>query len=326
MKRVLFVGGGRRVSLARRFKKHGFDVVGYEIDPNCPLMEEGYVYKGRSWNDPEIEDDLLNLMLTDNISIAIPLMDAATVVLSKIKGQAANQGTHIPTSSVKANEICLNKKKFENKFGKRDFYPSVQNQNNGQVIAKPVRGFAARNIKTMEWRTYHQLIDLNDRTSNQEGIDLKEQLQQDEIIVQRYIANGKEISVDAYFNKAGKMIDAVPRQRLEIQGGEIVKGITLSRDKDYGTIELTRLIGEEIGLIGPICAQYVVDPKDQKAYVMEINARIGGGLPLSLEAGFDIIDMMKREYLENEELKPQQIPWKEGLGMCRYFLETFYAQ
>lgn len=59
---------------------------------------------------------------------------------------------------------------------------------------------------------------------------------------------------------------------------------------------------------------------------MEINARSGGGVILSLEAGFNMIDLLKREYVDGETIEPRDYDWKTGFGMVRYFSEHFYEE
>jgi len=295
--RVMFVGGGRRVSLAKRFITAGFEVFSYETEKKCPVSSVATVVEGKKWTDPSVEQHILDTFYSYGIDVAIPLQDHATVVLSRI-AQLTN--AKIPTATETINNMCLNKRVFEQQLKDYDFYPSITNSCK-KVIIKPKFGFASKGIKVVE---RSDLADVGD-----------------DFVVQRFIDSGYEISVDAYFNKNSKMIDAIPRRRLEIQGGEVSRSITLDRNA-FGVLETTKLVGEKFGLVGPACVQYIVD--DNKAFIMEINARFGGGVILSLEAGFDIVDLIKKEYVDNVECLPMNYGWKENFGMVRYFQEYFY--
>jgi carbamoyl-phosphate synthase large subunit len=297
--KVLFVGGGRRVSLANRFIAGGFDVLAYETDVRCPVASIGEVIQGKKWNEAGIEEDLLNVFSERKIDIAIPLQDAATTILSRISNKTF---TKIPTASEETNSLCLNKTLFEKKLCNEDIYPSVEK--NCDVMIKPVFGFNSKGIKRISYYDYS-------RGEYDE-----------EVVAQKFIDGKREVSVDAYFNRDAKMVDAVPRWRVEVQGGEVSKSTTMRRD-EFGLIEITRKIGEQFGLIGPTCCQYIIDNND-KPFIMEINARFGGGVILSLEAGLDMVSIIKNEYIEGITYPPRNHNWKESFSMVRYFQEYFY--
>ena len=171
-------------------------------------------------------------------------------------------------------------------------------------MIKPTFGFNSKGIKQVSYNEYEKL--------NNDG----------SFVAQRFIAGKREVSVDAYFNKNAKMVDAVPRWRVEVQGGEVSKSTTMNRNA-FGLVEITRTIGEKIGLIGPTCCQYIIDHNDIP-FIMEINARFGGGVILSLEAGLDMVDIIKNEYIEGIVYPPMDHNWKENFSMVRYFQEYFY--
>ena len=298
--KVLFVGGGRRVSLAKRFISEQFEVFSYETDKNAPISTVATIIDGKSWADIDIKNHILEICKNEKIDLAIPLQDHATVVLSEIVKDAAKNGTQIPTASLEANQMCLDKKKFEEQLKEYDFYPKYT-KDCKKVILKPRFGNSSKGIKVL---------------SNDGIIDCGE-----DNILQKFIEGGEEISVDAYFNKNSKLIDAVPRRRLEVQGGEVSKSITLNRNA-FDVVEITKKVGEKFGLVGPTCCQYIID--NNQAFIMEINARFGGGVILSLEAGFNMVDLLKKEYINNRNCSPIKYDWKTNFSMVRYFQEHFY--
>ncbi len=305
--KVLFVGGGRRVSLAKRFSKAGFSVFAYETDINCPIAEIAQIIDGKRWADPNLKKHLLEICQKYNIKVLIPLQDAATTILSQMKEDLQAIGSFVPTSSEATNEFCLNKSVFHNKLVGSIIYPSPSGDLNEKVIMKPIFGFNSKGLVVTDYKSY-----LDNKIEN----DSK-------YVVQAYVENGQEISVDAYFNRQGKMIDAVPRLRQEVQGGEVSRSKTLPRDS-YGVVDWVRQIGEEHGVVGPTCCQFIISP-DGKPFIMEINARFGGGVILSLEAGLNMISLIKREYVQNHQIEPMKYNWRENFSMVRYFKEHFYA-
>jgi len=129
-----------------------------------------------------------------------------------------------------------------------------------------------------------------------------------------------EYTVDAYFNKQGKMVDAVPRIRTRVAGGEVIESTTVIKPK---LNQFTREVGEELGLIGPICAQYIVD-NENRVYIIEINARFGGGTVLSMEAGLPIIPLLHYEYDAGKTVNYRVGSWKNGLTMKRVLKDFFF--
>ena len=60
---ILFLGGGKRVSLAQRFIKAGkqlnlkTNVFAYELEKDLPFKCIGKVIQGKKWKDDHIYDD-----------------------------------------------------------------------------------------------------------------------------------------------------------------------------------------------------------------------------------------------------------------------------
>ena len=79
---------------------------------------------------------------------------------------------------------------------------------------------------------------------------------------------------------------------MEVRSGEVVKSRTV---KDQSIIDETIKVIEALnklkdekgnGAIGPLTIQFFKTDKN-KIYLLEINPRFGGGVPLSLECGAD---------------------------------------
>ena len=293
--RILFIGGGNRNSLADHFIKYGAEIFAYEYDINAPIKTVATIITGLMWADADINDDILSVCDRNNIDLVIPLQDAAVKIVARLPLNA-------PVSNEYVSGVCLDKKLFGDwaMDNIKYCYPAVTEVTK-TVIDKPRCGFASRGIQI--------------KPAYESGIK--------DMARQAYV-DGTEYSADAYFNKPGELIGAVVRKRLIIKGGEVTKSETIDRDTEvYNKIfDIIRDVGQKMPLAGPFCFQFIED-KDKAVFIIEINARFGGGSILSLEAGFDMVKFIVDEYIDLKPVIPNN-NWKEGLGMSRYMVETFY--
>lgn len=294
---ILFVGGGRRVSLGNRFRQHGCNLFAYELDINSPINTVSKIIQGLTWKDPDIKDHLNNVCEQNNIHLVIPLQDEAVGICCSLQ-------TECPASKTAA-KVCYDKLEFAHYMGNFKEYPKTLQFS--QVILKPRFGCNSKGIRI---ETYNN--GLHEINTNRD------------IIWQQYI-EGSEYSVDCYFNKNSQLIDYLPRKRVAVQGGEVIQSTTINRDsKIYDNIgKFLRNSFNNIVPIGPYCIQFIVD-KYENIFIIEANSRFGGGVILSLEAGFDIVKLLLQEYIDGDALQEVMPVWKEDFSMSRYFVETFY--
>jgi carbamoyl-phosphate synthase large subunit len=143
-----------------------------------------------------------------------------------------------------------------------------------------------------------------------------------EIVVQR-VAPGVEHTIDVLADRTGRCVCAVPRRRLEVRAGEVSKGVTV---RSAALQDLAARVCEALpGAYGALNVQVFVDgdvDEPDDLAVIEINARYGGGFPLSLEAGADFPRWMLEELLG---LPSTSSPdgWRSGLVMLRYDAAVF---
>ena len=294
---VLFVGGGRRVSLAKRFLAKGCRLFSYEVDTNCPISEVALIIPGLRWKDPKLQNHLQDTCENYDIKLVIPLQDEAIPLCCGLMARCP--------ASLEAARICFDKKAFENFLGGYSEYPIPHPAYNGRIIAKPRFGFNSRGISIIDCIEGYS----GDREST---------------VFQRYI-EGTEYSVDCYFNQDSDLVGYVPRQRIVVQGGEVIQSTTIHRSnplyEKFG--EFIARAFRRIGAVGPYCIQFIEN--NGNIYVIEANARFGGGVILSLEAGFDIVTLILADYIWGFKTTPKGTPsWKESFSMTRYFSEHFY--
>lgn len=295
--RALLIGAGRRNSMIDLLRKSEIEVICYEISDLVPVSINSKIIKGLKFSDSNIKKDIIEKINDNNIDICIPFMDEIIPILSEIKDTNELKCVFL-CASIEASEICFDKIKFqiwmEDNFP--EYYPSPKKL---PKIAKPRFGFSSKELIFIE--NDNQLSNI-DRTK---------------FVIQKRLI-GKEYSSDAYFNRYGKFVDCVVRERLRTAGGEVISSITLYNEKIY---QACKLIGEKLKLEGPTCFQFIIEDDEPK--ILEINSRFGGGCILSIESGLDMISLIKKDYFELDFFY-RPLSWKKNLLMERYFSETFF--
>jgi carbamoyl-phosphate synthase large subunit len=135
--------------------------------------------------------------------------------------------------------------------------------------------------------------------------------QRADLLVQEFI-RGPEFTVNVFVDDAGRCRSIVPHFRREIRSGEVSKAITV---KSAVLADVARKIVKAIpGFFGAICFQAIVGA-DGPA-VLEINARFGGGFPITHRAGARFTQWL----IELASGLPSSISdeWKDGVWMLRY--------
>lgn len=194
--------------------------------------------------------------------------------------------------------ICYDKKQFESFMiaNYPEFYPSIDDSNS--YIIKPRFGNSSKGI-----RQTNCILNLNQHE-----------------VAQKYI-DGQEYSVDCYFSRDNKWIGGVSRVRERVAGGEVIDSTVVMNSQ---ILELTKTIGEQLKMRGPACFQFFLT-RDNMLYIFEINARCGGGIILSIEAGLDIVEYIKQEYYLEKNIKPiDNSIIIDGLMMRRVNREFFF--
>lgn len=97
------------------------------------------------------------------------------------------------------------------------------------------------------------------------------------------LVGGDETTVDVLLDLSGRALCAVPRRRLQVRGGEVTRGI-VERSPELEARAMAIAAG--LGCIGPVTVQFR-SPAPGRWVAMELNARMGGGLPLAIGAGAD---------------------------------------
>lgn len=265
MATILFVGGGRRVELARAFARKNCRVLAYEGAKECPLYDEVPVFVGLPWAHPDFPADVARLVRVQGVDLVVPLMCEAAARLAESPPGCPVAGGY-PGSDDKRRLEAVAAAEFP------DLYPSpVLGQ---PAVYKPRFGFGGRGVV---YSDYHGETD---------GFVAQARL------------TGPEFSVDAYFAKGGELVVASPRTRDRVAGGEVLDSTTVDRPDLVGA---TRRVGKALGMRGPACLQFM---GAGEARLTEVNARFGGGVTLTLAAGCDLVRLALEDFLLPADMGP----------------------
>ena len=284
-------------------KKKNLDVklFSYELSPYVPVSAIAKIIIGKKWTAPDIKQHLKEVVKEYKIGIIVPFVDPATVLAAELRKEL--EDVFIPVSNPGSTALFFNKIKADDWFRKNSF--SIPSDDGSfPKIAKPAEGSASQGLIIIrdedEWKEFYD---------NHSG---------GKYLVQKFIEEGIEYTVDCYVSETGKILAVVPRIRLEVSGGEATKTVTVREEE---IISLSEKILKAAELKGPVTIQFIRSRQTQKLYVMEINPRFGGGCIAAIEAGADLPAMLLNDFLAlpNEPVTN----WQVNLLMMRANREFF---
>lgn len=306
---ILFLGGAKRVSFAEHLKvagrQRGIDVAifSYELEKTVPIGKVAEVLIGFKWTDKNIYTDLENVIAKHDIHIILPFVDKAIEIAANLREYT---NAFVPVSSVEICRTMFDKVQSSNWFDEKGILQPKKYQMKDDIsypaILKPRNGSASKGIIIAE------------KSEDIDNVVLENYL------VQEYIPNAVEYTVDCYVSQNGEPKSIVPRVRLETAGGEVTRTMTRKNEKLIAIADKILRSGE---FRGPITIQFITEQNEMRYYVMEINPRFGGGVIASIEAGSMVLEMLLDEY-EGKEIVEQN-DWKEDILMTRYMQEVIYA-
>lgn len=306
---VLFLGGARRVSLAelliRSGKRIGYSVniISYDLSEDVPISLAGKVIKGLRWDDPKVIPDLERVVKDYDVNIILPFVNGAIEIASVCRDRMP--GVFVPVSDFETTSRLFDKSEAAKVFKEAGLpIPRTYSVLSAQMpaIAKPRKGGSSRGIHI--FRNMDDLMHLSDLGN---------------YIIQEFIPNMREYTVDCYISRRGEILTTVPRERIEIMGGESTRTRTCRNEI---LEKLSREVIEKFSLRGPVNLQFIHDLDSDRYLLMEVNPRLGGGVICSIYAGAPITDYIIDEAL-GVELSPCD-DWISGTLMARYFKEAIF--
>ena len=308
---ILFLGGARRVSLAELLKRSGqrigydVNIVSYDLSDEIPISLVGKVVKGLRWTDPDVVDDIIRVVREYDVKVILPFVNGAIEIASMCRDRL--EDVFVPVTDFDMASALFDKAEAAKAFKELGLpIPRTYSVISAEIpaIAKPRKGGSSRGIHI--FRNMEDLMHLQD-------------LQK--YLLQEYIENCKEYTVDSYIDGKGEILVTVPRERIEIMGGESTRTRTCHNEI---LEKLSRDVIAKLKLRGPVNLQFLHDLDADRYLLMEVNPRLGGGVICSIYAGAPITDYIIKESL-GIELQPCD-DWASGTLMARYFKEAIFYE
>lgn len=277
---ILLYNGRRRVYIVEKIKEYlnelninlgicvsdvdNLDPVGYHGDKFIlvPPIE-----------DPNWNNAIVDLLVDNNIKFIFLWNNKDFLPFYNIKDILEKKGIKILLPRIDIINICFDKR-LTNEFAithniltPKTFYSIEQFEKEPipfPVLIKPARG--AGNMNIFKAYNMDELKILYKRVP--------------EPIIQEFI-DGFQVTIDTFYDKEVKAV--VPRKRVKVRDAEVVQA---SIDLDDYLLDAAYSITNALNFEGPYNIQVMC--KDNKAYLIDLHPRFGGGTDLTIEAGVPI--------------------------------------
>ncbi|MCM1057003.1 MAG: ATP-grasp domain-containing protein [Firmicutes bacterium] len=277
---LLLTSIGKRIQLIEHLK-NTFRVVGADASGRnaARYFTDGF-YQAPRCDEAGYVSALLAICEREQIDMLIPLYEGEFPVLNKARGQFEELGVHLALSGEQVIDVCNDKRRTAAFFEKYDIpAPRVYSRDQAEaagrypLIVKPFDGMGSRGVFQAE---------------NREQLDFFCRYVDKPLI--QDCAVGTEYTIDVLCDEGGTPVYIVPRIRLEVRSGEVVKSRTAKRGiLVRETKRLLEALNREGSVAGPLTVQCFLSggSDEEKISFIEINPRFGGGVPLSFAAGAD---------------------------------------
>jgi len=259
-------------------------------------------------DDPRLVAALHEACRARRIEALLPTVDAELAPLAAVRERFESIGVQLPISPLECLRICRDKQLLLDTV--KGIVPIPANQPLTQAVAdradsfpllaKPRSGAGSRGVT---------------RIGNRADLDA---LPKDgSFLLQEYLP-GEEYSVDVYVRRDGRVIGAVPRERMKVDSGIAIASRTINLPE---VIDSAVKTAEAIGIRGTANVQFK-RAADGVFKLLEVNPRFPGTLPLTGAAGIDMPKLMADE-LAGRPLPGGLMPFKE-LMVVRYWTEHYF--
>lgn len=294
---ILFLSAGRRIELIQSFikakKELGFEGRIFAADSN-PLAPALY-FADKHFIIPRVSSEdyvssLYELCMNENISLVIPTIDTELLTLCEQRDSFADTNTRLLVSDRKVIDICRDKYNtycFFREVGVSTpaTYKRIEDvQDSYPLFVKPIDGSSS--VNAFKVKNRDELAFFCTYISRP--------------IIQDFI-EGEEYTIDVMCDFDGNPIFVTPRKRIATRSGEVSK--TQIVNDTTMQDEAVRIV-KALKPVGPITIQAIKSRAHNRNYYIEINARFGGGAPLSIIAGANssksLMRMVKGEKVEQD--------------------------
>lgn len=306
---ILLLSAGRRVCLARALRTvahdHGARFFTADIRPelSAACNDNEISLHLPHVTDPQYPESLHLLCTQNAIGLVIPTIDTELGVLADLRESFLAAGTALIVCDTELISIARDKRRtveFFDTFGvtSPELYPPETLR--FPAIAKPYDGSLSKDVTVL-----HNPEDFTQKVRDLQNLMLSQYI--DPLM-------HDEFTCDAYYDRNSLLRCVVPRLRIEVRGGEVAKG----RTKKNNIVDLFWNNLRHIpGARGCLTFQFFRNRDNGDLYLIELNARFGGGFPLSCAAGADYPLWLFQEWITGKTIEDFS-DWQHDLTMLRY--------
>lgn len=306
---ILICSCGKRVDLIREFKsvlKNSGDVIITDANElNAGKFFADKFFKAPKLGDLEYFSFMKKVISQNNVKLIFSVIDPELLLLAKYKSEFSKLGATTIISSISSVDITSDKRKtsdFLNKLGiltPKIFKPG--DKINFPIFIKPYDGSGSKFAFSIN--NFHELKIFKEIVPHP--------------LISEFI-QGQEYTIDCLSDLSGKILNIIPRKRLEVNNGISVKSIV---DMDSKIIRDAKKILTSIKAIGPTTIQLIKTPAG-KRYFTEINLRFGGGVMLGISSGGNFAEKIVG-MVEEKKYKFSNDSIKNGYAMVAYLSHKF---
>jgi len=313
---VLITAGSRRVPLVQAFQRAvrttgGGRVVVTDVNPLSPTV---YVadrsYEVPLSTDPGYLEAIERICTDERVSLVVPTIDDELLLFAEVTPRFADRGIRVAVSGPKTIGACNDKYQTWRVLSARGL-PVAETYLPSDLPAAPSfplfikPRFGRGGVGAFPVRSDRELAFFVQYVADP--------------VLQPYL-NGPEFTIDVLSDFTGRVLSAVPRERVVIRAGVVDRGRTV---RDEALVSLGALCAEALECVGAINIQCRI--VNGQPVIFEINPRFSGGIPLTIAAGADFPHMLVQA-ARGREVSPAIGRFRDALWMTSYETSVFVPE
>lgn len=320
---VLLTSVGRRAYMVKYFKEVLGDQGEVHVS-NSDDLTVAFRYADKCAITPLIYSDeyipfLVDYCKTNKIDVLLSMFDIDLLILAQNKERFTAIGTHVIVSKPELVEICNDKWKTylylkENGFNVPKTYLTIDNVvqalKNGNItypiVIKPRFGCGSIAFSIVNDETELRFFqNRNSREIQKSYLKYESASVEDKLIFQECLS-GQEYGADIINDLSGNFRNAIVKRKIAMRSGETDIAETVNNKAIYDEVSRLGKLTKHIANMD--CDVFLVN---NTPYILEMNARFGGGYPFSHMAGCNLPKAIV-SWIDGDEVPDECLQAKPG--------------
>lgn len=322
---ILLTSAGRRSYLVNYFKE-ALSGEGLVHVANSSSLSTAFLYADKTVITPLIYDNnyipfLLDYCKENAIDALISLFDIDLMILAQHKDEFTQIGTRVIVANPEAIDICNDKWNtynfcLENNIPVAKTYISLSDAEKDiadkkvsfPLFVKPRWGMGSLSVFCAENEAELKVFyEKSKREIQKSYLKYESAANIDECVLIQESLNGQEYGIDVINDLDGNYQNTVIRQKYAMRSGETDAAIIVENEK---ITEIGKTISKKLRHPANLDADIFL--VDGTPYLLEMNARFGGGYPFSHVAGVNM-PLAIILWLKGEEVSSDLLTAKDGV-------------